>query len=475
MLDQWDLAHRKYEQIAPNTSVSMTASQAEQLVRWLKSDVQDLTSSVLEHPGFRRRVLWPLEKLTTASASNERVTVKAVESSIVRFAESLVEFARIEEIWHRLHCLGPHLEDIDANDTSNSPEGFHGAEFLSTRPWKDLVSIADYFGPVAQFNYREDDSRQWGEFIPFINAELRAPGDFLTRCMLVRIESWKDTLHKFWVRCDAAHQKAKLKFDSDLAKLDEAREELFKRVNVLTNVCTQGKECRLRDSCIALVQIYAAIQPDADLEWLGEASEYSHNASLFLHQITSQRQWDVPERIASALIDVGDLIHKPQDPQDVISQKATTHRLVLIEDSREGFFDSAPISGENETDWHVYEGAWELLWQLANRAQTRRHVDRFCLSNLKDPKSKKPPSLQAIRDRRSRLGKMLVPELDKLILDETNGSYRLNLEPDEICRLGYSVEEQLSELPPESPRLDPSAAVIISDFTNDDSSQSSQS
>lgn len=202
MVDGWDLARRKYDQIAPDTSAPMTRAQSEQLIQWLKSDVYHLTSSVLNHPGFRRRALWPLEKLSRGSASEERILVMNVERSLVQFAQSLLKFAERNEIRELLHRLGEHLEELE---TPTTPIGLSQVRFLSTSPWKDLVSIADYFGPVAQFNYREDDTEQWaisGSFCPDQRSSATATGTRHTSATRLcgSIENTAVWLHAFGSR-----------------------------------------------------------------------------------------------------------------------------------------------------------------------------------------------------------------------------------------------------------------------------------
>ena len=86
MLDRIEFALRKYEGIAPDLSDEMTTAQADQLKEWLNSDVKEITSSLLAHPGFRNRVLWPLDKLASRSVCDEREAVLAVDQSLVKFA-----------------------------------------------------------------------------------------------------------------------------------------------------------------------------------------------------------------------------------------------------------------------------------------------------------------------------------------------------------------------------------------------------
>lgn len=97
---------------------------------------------------------------------------------------------------------------------------------------------------------------------------------------------------------------------------------------------------------------------------------------------------------------------------------------------------------------------WELLWTLADRALIRRKVDCDLLSNPKlncsntSDRKRKPPSVQAVKDRRSDLKKLIVPELNELIVDTGAGTYKLNLDASDICLLGWFNEEKLGILQP---------------------------
>ena len=120
---------------------------------------------------------------------------------------------------------------------------------------------------------------------------------------------------------------------------------------------------------------------------------------------------------------------------------------MLVEEQREGFLDGLSINRDENVDWHAADLPWEFLWTLADRALGRRNVDPHCLSNRKATKPRQPPSQQAIKDRRANLKKLLVPELNDLIVDAGPSTYRLKLEPDDICLLGWFAEEQLVVLP----------------------------
>lgn len=462
MLDQLEMACRQYQQIAPNAGATMTLGQADQLTDWLEHQVGEIVASLLERPGFRRRVRWPIERLTGESNCPERQAVLAVENGLLRYAEALLAVTQSDEMLYQLSRLGRYLGTVSEDDQAasdpalqvgESSYGQQSVEFVASRPWRDLASAWDYFHPASQFNLKDPDHAQWGEFLPFVNRQLRVPGDFVMRCLEIRVKTWQAELQKFWVRCDTARQNGEVDIGTrwdDLNRISSDFNECFQSLRAL---CCSGQEARVRDSCIALLQIYVGFHQDADLSWLGPVAKMVVNVSDLPYRVSHRHEWAIPERAATALVDIAELVRRPQAPEDVVEEMKATHRLVLIEDQREGFFNGQSIDRSDETKWHGASPHWEMLWTLADRARLKKSVDCYCLSNTRTTKEKQPPSHQAVKDRRSELKKLIVSELNDLILDAGPGTYRLALEPDEICLLGWFQEERLEVLPPTAPRI----------------------
>ena len=465
MLDELELAIRRYEQIAPNAGNKMTQSQADQLSDWLSGQVGGITASLLTKPGFRQRARWPIERLTGEINCPEREAVLAVDRSLERCARELCSIAQTDVISTELLHIGPYQNEVEEGDASAldsvpegsslppTPLGFRGVEFVAGRPWRDLASAWDYFRPTSQYNLSEPDDLQHAVFLPAVHRLLRAPGDFITRCMEIRIKIWRNLLHRFFIRCHTARQNANVDLGKRWSHLNDIRSQLDDRINELHHLSRPKREFQVRDSCIALLQIHAGFHRDTDLSWLGPVSEMVKGVFDIPDRITRYKQWDVPERAVAALRDVADIV-RHQRPEDLIEEMKGTKRLVLIEEQRQGFLDRVPIeSGDLDVNWHGRDSLlWELLWTLADRARARRSVDCDCLSNPKSREAQSPPSAQAVKDRRSNLKKLIIPDLNELIVDAGPGTYRLQLDPDDVCLLGWFEEERLGVLPRETPR-----------------------
>jgi hypothetical protein len=467
MLDRLEMAIRRYKQIAPNSESEMTQPQADQLVEWLERQVGEVVSSLLARPGFRFRTRWSIERLSGESDCPERATVLAVDDALVQYAQALISFARTDAISSQLLRLGRYQNDVPEGDSSAldprfgselqppTPLGLRNVEFVASRPWRDLASTRDYFRPVSQFNLTEFefDDAQWIGFLPFWNKQLRVPGDFIVRCMDIRINQWREDLRHFSVRCDTARARTEADLGKQWGQVTGLGSQLDTKIKDLRQLCMLGPEARVRDSCVALLQIHAGFHQNTDLSWLGLVAKMIQNVSDIPYRVFRRREWEIPERAATALIDITDLVRRPQATEDLIEEMKTTKRLVLVEEERTGFLDGKSINKDDFVNWHGQGNlAWELLWTFADRASIKRTVDRHELSNPNATRSQEPPTVQAIKDRRSKLKKLITPELNALIhTDDAHGSYRLVLEPGEICLLGWSEEERLEVLTPTMP------------------------
>lgn len=463
MLDQIQMALRRYEQLAPNTSGNMSQSQADELADWLEFQVGDVVAHFLARPGFRRRARWPIDRLTGQWDCHERDAVRAVDASLVRYAEGLLNIARSPAIERELLRMDPYQNQVKPSDASvydpppeeddhrRVPLRMRQVEYIASRPWRDLVSVWDYFCPVSQMNLSEVEQPGWSQFTSFCNKTLRTPGNYVARCMAIRIEHWELSLRQFAIRCQEACRWANAL--SEARALSNLSAELASHIAELRRLALNGRGYRTNDACIALLQIHVGFHPQVDVSWLGEVARLVRNAADIPLRLRRYHQWEIPERAASALVEIAAAMRQPLSPEDVIAEKRSTKRLVLIEEERNGYFDGEAIDKDTGAMWHGRDSLhWELLWTLAELAQLRKNVDAYQLSNPKADRSQSAPSSSAIKNRRSDLKKLLIPKLNARILEAGRGTYRLDLEPDDICLLGWFSEDRLGVLAPADPR-----------------------
>lgn len=466
---------QQYKDIAAERTTEMALSQARQLNDWLQYDVGRIVESLLTLPGFRRRVLWPIdlaashERSVGAFASPERDAVVAVDRGLVNLAEQLKEYARSEPV---RGCLNSTLETLrgDRDSRGEIEQLLAKADNIARRSAGDLVRIGDYFDPTQP--PVGEERMQVGSFLPCLNPRLRSPGDFVSQCLEIRVSEAIEDLEKLYRRICQADLEDRQRRSDELEMLASGLADLRSSKATLDRLCFDGSEARIRDSCIALLQVYVAYRPEMDLSWLDVSSDAAVGVADIPDRVLHRRQWDVPERIASALLDIAGLKRSAQLPQDMIEYMRARKRLVLVEEQRKVFLDGEYADNLGTANWNgKHHLLWELLWTLAERAQRGRTVDRYCrLTNLSNvtptarDQQPEPPSSQAVKDRRSDLKRIITPELNALIKSAKSGGYCLNLPPEQICLLGWGSEEYLEE-------IESSALHAILDSHTDDSAQ----
>ncbi|MDM4015111.1 hypothetical protein [Roseiconus lacunae] len=466
MIDNIQLAIRKYQRFVPDPSLEMSNTLAMQLSEWLEFDVGRVVDRLLERPDFRNRVRWPLDFLAHDQRGRNQLTTQHrellldVDGRIVNLARELVTLAESERFARLLEQPGRQEAEARGNEPSGweLQSGLSKMRDVAERTWDDLVSARDYFHPAQP--PVGPGNLQHGSFLPYLQPRLRPPGDFVSRCAEVRIRELIEDVEKFYRRLWDLHRVNNLQADSELAASGELLQGLRERFAELRRVCFDGRDARFRDSCIALFQVYVGFRQNLSFEWLGLPTEYYQRIADLPHRVERRHLWDVPERAFEALNEILEVARRAVPPDEVIEEQKAKKRLVLVEEQRSVFLDGARADTGRDVAWHgKHSLQWELLWTLADRAMVRRNVDGYDLSNPKSTppgedgsRLLEPLSHQAVKDRRSGLKKLISNELNAMVESAGPGTYRLNLEPNEICLLGWFTEERLGELDPQPAR-----------------------
>jgi len=141
--------------------------------------------------------------------------------------------------------------------------------YIARRPWRDLVVLEDYFGPVSDLNlvdrqgYLGPDSSQVqiAEFLPFGNPQLGSLGDFVSRMLLIRIEYWQSLLQRFWLRCQTALPISTPQDAARWATVGDSWQRLQQSSQRLRQACLASPTAQLRKACMALLQVHACYRP----------------------------------------------------------------------------------------------------------------------------------------------------------------------------------------------------------------------
>lgn len=465
MLDKLEMARRRYEEIQPDLGSKITEYGAEQLAIWLKKNVCPIVALLASRPDFQTHAKWPIERLGGQILCEERSLVSSVDSALVACASALAAFAKQPDVYQQLLRLGPYNNGPLAEGNTQGqdpiaskeqgkpiPLGVSTMDIITSRPWRDLVSIYDYFRPVSNLNLINPPRNEAGQllsdgsFLPFIRPSLRVPGDYISRCMWIRIENWRTLLQIFWVRCHTALQWCPHGGGKSWDVVAQARATLDERSEALKIMCFEDSKAGLRDSCIALLQIFAAYQPKADLKWLGLPPDFIRaNANVLPFHVQHQGGTTITERVAAALLDVSDRYRQRVEPNEIIQQACRSHALVLV--CGVGVQTIVWKSKNVKYDWTSNRALWEFLVVLTERALEGLAVDSHLWRHRKY--DKKPAPLKDCKHRLKNR-KILPQDLFEKIKPAGRGSYKLDLRPEEICLLQYSEDEQIVPYRPTS-------------------------
>jgi hypothetical protein len=455
MLDHLDVAQRRYETMRTATTPPADFKKGQnipfwpdlgketQISLWLQNDVCPIVEELVENPVFREHASWPIRHLQAGSRTAERALVDEIGAGLVECARQLAKIARQPKVLTELRKLELALVPTAFTGSgSPMPLGLQAMEFIMRRPWRDLVSIFDYWQPGSNLNLIHPE-KSFGasgkpvtlaEFIPFFNPGLRTLGDFVTRMLFLRIEYWENLLIRFWDCLLTVLRNSKMERDAQWTAFEEMCDHLRRNKAQLKECTLMGKAANFRNSFIALLQVYAEYRPLAPLEWLGIPSELPRNGQAIRHRIEARKEFGVAEQIAAALIDVEPIYREEMDPQLMIMEKVESHSLVLVSGvgRRDVYWQKELLA----VDWEAQNGPWQLLSTLADRANSKQGTDETYLRD----------SMRgSLKDFRSRLKKVLPPDLNKRIRPAGRQTYRLDLDPTQVCVLHFTEVDRLEE------------------------------
>ena len=273
-------------------------------------------------------------------------------------------------------------------------------------------------------------------FSTFVNPLLRPPGDFVSRGLQIRIDYWSNYLQRFWVRCHSVARRHGAKETNSWQKVTASRADLSERAAALKAMCFSGQEARLRDSCIALLQIMVGCRSDVDIRWLGLPPGLERNGAGMSHVVKRRHNLTIADRVAAALADVADMMRRPPTPDEVIELKRRTHELVLAAGpGMWRMFWKDDDCGQELADKKVLR---DFLWALAQRAKTGQCVEPQLWGSSTN-------KTLPLKDRRHNLRGCIPEDLRQRIKSVGEGSYRLNVPGDAICLLLFNEENTLQE------------------------------
>ncbi|MEQ8791398.1 MAG: hypothetical protein RIC55_34365 [Pirellulaceae bacterium] len=444
MLDRLENATRRWEGIRPDDTEHAPSFQAATLSVWIDRDVCPVLDELVKRPDFRGLARWSLDNLSAGQTTEPRRLVEAIEAGIVATAGNRLRILKQPPVREAVAALAGR-QDSTASPGENatcaaSDQMESTLEFIASRPWRDLVSEYDYFGPAVDLNLVDraqwfgPDSRdvQMAEFMPFSQPQLQLPGDFVFRCLDLRIEYWRSYLNRNFVALQRAireHLGPGSQDEQALYKTTEDTGTPLQQLHVLTD---HAPDAVRREAAVRLVQVYTSYRPQAELSWLGPAAPQCGHADRFRWQVERRNDRAIPAAVAAALSELTALYRADVDLESVILEKIATHRLCLIDGRgrREAHWEAKLI----DVDWERRGRAWTLLTAVAEDAHgSQQGVDK--LSDLGI----------SLRDARRDLKGLLPPELFSF-LHVKKGVHRLALPRAEFYFGRFDSRDHLEEV-----------------------------
>jgi hypothetical protein len=454
-VDLIELAERRYREIVADDMIRMVGAERKlqmpvnRILAWLTDYVVPAVEEVYQRPLFRDHATWPQRVLASGSGTAERTAVERVDRALIEEAKALRKLTRNALVARKLEEMAPPTEDPDVAETvTTSGNGVAEArseesgrivipfclarlEQMADRPWTDLVCTDDYFGPFGGMMRKSPlpEGATEGAFVRSLTPHLFYVGDSITRCLTQRIRCWIEFLRESRSAVYAAVDATGRPYEKQTAAEGGAWEEARQGWAELQRICLSGPGAQMREACIALVQVYAEFHLAPELEWLGVSAVAARRFKGHLrHNIESTRDLETLDRIAGAL---GELKYLYRDlaPEDsAIDAAIATGGLVLIEKTREAYWEGEKIDQE----WRTFRKPWEFLWQLASNAKSVSPVNDMDLYG-------RPKPYSTVVNRWSRLKKLLPASLSRHVIpmgEEERAMYRLKYPSNRIHLFG---------------------------------------
>lgn len=437
MEDRLDVARRRYQRARSAFDQSVGGVNAPELSSWLEHDLCSVVEELIDRPEYQAHARWPIDHLEEGVKTEERTLVNSLDSGLVQWAKRLTAFAR-RPGFKELPALAPggNLQERCVSDAKD-PDPASFLEPICCRPWRDLVVTRDYFYPVGDLNLKTLPSGprvQNADFLPFFNPRLRLLGDFVSRTLIIRVEHWLELLRRFQTRCQTALHFADQDGGSPWGDIVESCRQMHDDKERLREKSFVGPNARVRNACIGLLQIYLAYRPLVKLNWLGIAPALSGGCQFFRRQVEVRGDVDLGDQAVAMLLDVATMYRTGLDSATIIAAKCRSHPLVLVTGTgrREAYWRGKLIN----VDWSLHSALWEFFAALAERATSRQGADMIDLTE----------SIRgSMKDRRSRIKSLLPADLNEKIKPAGRGTYKLALEPREVCVLEYQGHESLTQ------------------------------
>lgn len=408
MYDSLNHCLRRWEHLRESSEITRLGK-GKVAFDWVERDVMHLVISAFARADFRELARWPIKNLLPGSQSECRKLIDEIDRGLVQTARNMVKVLRRSSIRLALQsdqpvstpvpaqtkpqtvCLsvpsgassGRGVQIVENDDSMNEPVDLHASlvssmNKMSLRPWHDLVAETDFFGPLADLNLISEESWfgpgsagvRFSEFLPYCNPALRLPGDFIGRCLEIRIEYWRSVLRRVFVQVQNAINRAGSQCPAkDVLAWKGTIVNLNPAIDRLQQILKYSSAATQRNAAMTLLQLYASVAKGCDLNWLGSVA-YRTMTSTFVYWLRERDNLAFADAIAGALLTLANRFRSPPDIDSIVEAASKDHRLCLVDSNarREVYWAGELL----DINWERQRRAWTLLIALATDLKAGR-------------------------------------------------------------------------------------------------------
>jgi len=407
---------------------------------WLADRVCSAVAELTQRSDFKRLARWPLDRLCQGSTFPERCVIEQIDSALLQTASALASILERPSVGAAFSLQEPLP---DSRGESNSillqmrPSYSDYIALLSRiadRPWLDLACEDDYFDSTQGLNLAVKPVSNelpgtmvpMADLVPFLQPSLRYAGDFVFRCLLLRIDHWSSLLSQFSELMLKKLRQSQSINGQDAQDILAARQPVRPLLKELQTLYQAEGDAPLREACLVLLRAYVSYRPDADLNWLSLAPAGIERAGILRFHV-ARGDVRMIEAVAAAVREVKCGLSELEDVDSQIQELSKLHTLCIIQGNgrRELYWQGDKV----DVDWKGADKPWALLFDLAEKARKGLALDDF-------------DGVYKLKDAKYRLNKLIPPDLKDKIRASA-GRYQLQLDPEQICIRIFQSDEVL--------------------------------
>ena len=436
------MAIRQYRQFLPEAGIHRFHLNPASFECWLNDYVVPAIDEFWNRPEFQNQASWAVRSLCAGAATQQRESIDQLDSTFLATAKSLIRLASNKLVSRRLearYSSNATVAEAESPDGSQMTDRIRNSFAIErsqigamVEPGKcSLMSVNDYFGPVPEFVEIDGKWIQRGDFITNLTPGLFPLGNLVVWLFLERARRKQRTVDSFYRKVMIAVADTSNQYVKQVADVNNARDMLSVQMAELRADFQLGRENRIREACMVLAQVYAALQSGADCSWIGLPEDVVRSGRQNLgYQLVAGVGVETQDLVSRSMLEIQNL-YDGSDTHAAIDKAIGDGLLVVIPEwSRSTKFREV-LAGKVWWKGQKVGADWsgtpfKLFHQLALKAKTKSYVTE---SDIYDD----VVGSTAMSTAMDRLKKRLPDNFAKLIEPgPERATYKLTLAPAQI-------------------------------------------